>query len=468
MRQALRVYTTQTVFWLWAGLWVLVQVVWAFTGTEVCGSELIVLMSFSGCTGILLGDHLSVQFAHPRARLLPGFVGAHFGAALLLAGVALLITGGLASTARCSPLTPLGVNTGGVGIGVFCMVSRGRFPGTISLAFWIILMGLLFAPLADNVVERFPSEHTWNESLLLNPIGHAAFGCLGIAALIAAGVRLLRLSEDAPGYSTLARGTDWNTAEVGIGVLNNEHRQNRESVTYPRGRNCIDRWFDLVFRFLFVLQRGRRMVLRYLVEGPRTLGSIGPMAFVTLIVCAVAGGHDDWLENGGFYLLSVVPFLGAMVDRSNMWAFRYGHLTRESLLPVGRIALVREMGLATVLDTAIGTVGHAVMILLALAFLTPHGIGVGFLVAWLALLMAQYLVGYHLMFWLVPSGRSCSTLVFIAIACFALPGITAATLAADHMPAAPLVVVAIEAGASFVLYRLAIQEWLRVDFDRTD
>ncbi|HBO44811.1 MAG TPA: hypothetical protein DD670_12950 [Planctomycetaceae bacterium] len=391
---------------------------------------------------------------------MPEFSTAH----LLIAGgfVAIAVSTDVTLALLCeaSALRVFAMSIGAIGLSILGTLNFGRMK-RVSTLLWVALI-VLFCAVPN------PDESLLLKRLVADPLFQATFGCLGLAAMVAAGRQLIRLSEDSPGYDALDDGVDWDRP-IGYPTSRRQQELTKKAASFPPNRTRRDILFNLAFRHMPRPGRWRRAVLRQVVEGAVVLWVLPMQTLVLLMFLWTGNKGSDLLHDGDRFLVCFVPFLVAIGLSSNSWTIRRDHLARESLLPVGRKDFVRDMARATAFEMWVAAAGHCLVIVAALALFASEMPNAGFIGAWLALTVAQYFVGFSLMSWLNAYSPSCGSVVAMGVVCFAMPGMTAAVLAGanqgDSLFGGTVTLLGVAAIAAISFGRLAWYEWRQIDFD---
>ncbi|MDY0168098.1 MAG: hypothetical protein RBS80_16235 [Thermoguttaceae bacterium] len=464
VQQALRVYTTHGTFWAWVIFWLVGHVVFSL-GTTHESWELVMVAPLNAVLGLEIGRTLAAQFSRPGARLLPAFAKAHLVAAGGLVFLAASTHALLVGFAGGPVPGAIALTVGTLTMGVLVAVYKGRVKHGSRL-----LQGLSSLGIAVFVLFWLLLDIAMLERLGTDPLLQALIGCFGIVAMVAIASRLVNLSEDSPGYLSLADGSDWDV-DLTAPLDHQIRGQAREVAFASKSAILHDSVFFVAFFGLPRPGRWRRIVLRQLAHGASSLSLLSAQAVLLLLFLCLGwiAGRSDFVIGSHFvYYPSMAPFAVAMIVAWSAWPVRVDHLAWESLLPIDREAFASDMAIANRLEMTTAAVGHCLVILALAALMTPRP-PVALVSVWLALIVAQYLVGYNLLFWINSFGSSCVAMLLMGIACFVLPGVT--TVALVHTtPAtpwhagtvAPLVAALI---ASIGLHRLAVRRWCRMDLE---
>ena len=455
LRQVLRTYTTHWLCWVTVLLWLVLHV--QLPSASEKALDYIVWMSLMAnlTLGMGIGLMLKLQFANPRARLLPGFRVAHLvaagaivGAAIAIEAVLVLAGGGAVAQLPLLSLTLLAI-VASAWI-AYLMFSVG----------FLLLMPLVFAPiLAPQLFAGLI------QSLNDNPIVSAGMACAGLAALAALGVRLWTLSEEMPEYSHQIPAVWDFTSRAG-----NRNRRRLEALAIARsgtqGRS-LDLQFRLVLRGNTATGPLRRLLFRQLAGGFSSLSVMTGVFAVVLILLWLQSWSQQPTDPGEVFFLSFFPVKLVLSMVGGLWLRRWPYLAAESLWPLGRRDFVRDLARSMACDMAPAAGAHCAIIIVWLKLCSPQG-PLGELLPWLALTMAQYVVAYCLMFRLVSIRR----LWVLVLGILAVSGLSSAlviaALFADERFWSPVNVALAIIGTALVvalLYRRAFRRWCHVDLD---
>jgi hypothetical protein len=296
------------------------------------------LTIFFAGTGLLFGlaaIHIKEQFADPRARLMPGFRGAHVaGAVVAFLAVAIVLPLGLAWHAGLSPIGMVAVAV--VWLGLVSWASLLHSTWLIWL-FNITFLASLFGPGARVLGPLCFGEVP--ELAVVVLLG-------GLVAVGFCGRRLIWLNEDMPEYHRrfLAgqRHTGTATRQASPGTGTSPRRGLRERCEERRiekliaqvRRAPVSRW-SKICRWRAIVPSGRQVYL-----------TVGATTFLTLVLLAILCRRA--LPEDHVALVIAVPaavtllmpavFSAAQLEQRVHWT-RY-----ELHLPVGRAAYVRQVG----------------------------------------------------------------------------------------------------------------------------
>ena len=462
LRQVLRTYTTLCRSWLAVLLWLLIHVM--LWGPRIWSSEpLSELLLESMCMpilgsvalGTIMGRMLKLQFANPRARVLPGFKEAHLVVAGAIVGAAIAIQAVL-------------VPPGGGAVEPLALLSLTL--SAIVAAAWIAYLMSSIGPFLI-IVLLLPAfsypQYTTGLIQALNdsPIVCLGIACVGLAAMAALGVRLWMLSEEMPEYSGQVP-VFWDfTSRAG-----NRSWRRFEARAVARSHPWLG---DLLCRLVLRGNRAmgplRRLLFRQLAGGFSSLSvMIGVLVVMLIVLWLQSWSQQEIVEPGEvFFYLPFFPVLLVMSNVGGIWLRRWPYLAGESLWPLGRRDFVRDLARSMACDMAPAAGAHCAIIIVWLKLCSPPG-PLGEPLPWLALTTAQYVVAYCLMFWLVSFRRFWVVLVGTLAGSSISAALVIAALVADERFRSPVnlaLVIIVTALTAALLYRRAFRRWCHVDFD---
>jgi hypothetical protein len=465
---ALRTYATRRDFWFLGACCLLpLYVAMAFAGRRTSDtawdtmSYLLFFLSVNAVPGMMVGMQLKLQFANPRARLLPGFAAPHLLAAgAIVAAVVVLEVGVLASARGASALAVTG----------FALV-------VIAAAAWACsavhaALSWLSAILAAGLVVASVYFARSIEAHLLggNPIASLAEVCIGLAALAVLGWRLWVLSEEEPGYSRRLPASIWDFTSRAAS------RDRRQLEAQAIARSPTRGWlYDLGLRLALRWGTASGPLRRLLLH--QAAGGFSGLFFAPVQVVFLL--YFFWLQRwpegahatgSGLALLMVsfFPVLMAMSVLGGVWARRLPYLARESLHPLSRTAFVRSFIGSGACDTAAVAAGHCAGIVVGLALFHPQWPPITLVLPYLAMTVVQYFAMYCVTLWLI-SFRSYWVLVLGNL--LTIPssaGLVVAAVSASEefwSPVRIALALATTVAAVAVLHRLTLRRWCRMELD---
>jgi hypothetical protein len=454
LRQVFRTYTTHWWFWGIFLYWLLEIIGEAFGPNHwhtVSLTPLIITLILC----VMVGIQLKRQFANPRARLLPNFAYAHLlTAALILVTPVVGCALALARASNASAIAAIGLIVPLVSIILWCICFTWElfFP-----LFILLFVGVLTVP------KDF-ADAIYTNLLNGNPIVFFGGLCLGIAALIALGFRLLALREDMPDY---ARQLPISTWDITPQAVKRDWRQLASRATdrsRSRGR-LLDVLFKLVFRWSPTWQPMHRLLFHQLAGRFSGLifgvSLIGWLSIIWGILHCLRPNIPITTDN--VFILWFFPFL--FISASH--GFMYQHLpylARESLLPVDRKDFVRDIFRSSAFDTATIIMAFCASIILWLVFLNPNNPSTSQVLLLLAMIVVQCSAGHCLILWLVSFRRLWISLIgitafWILSAGAASMAVFAGALSLGYLAMAAVVSVIIVV----TFYRLAFRRWCNIE-----
>ena len=373
------------------------------------------------------GGALNAQFAHPRARMLPGFAAAH----LLVAGAIVVAAIAVQSVCASAWATP-GIQPATVGPGLVAVAAGAWMACSLNAAKVFSLLGIslcvslfLSRPLGE--IARAISD---------NRVVAAGLGCVGLAALAALGARLAGL-----------HGAD-----------------------AVRQAPILARWRDYQFRLFFGERTTRRrgpLLLRQLAGGFSALTVtliVAPMLFVVPLWQTATGVE---LHRGDYiFWLSLLPMLIVLGGFLCVLWSTVPLLATESLRPTGRREFIRNLFRSSACDLAAPAMAHCAVATVYWTLMPPQRSPFGLLPAWLILTAATYAFSYGTLLWLASFRR----LFVVMLGSWVICGLSALFIhtvmfvESDLRSPLSLTLVVVGAGvAAVVMYGVAFRRWCRVD-----
>ncbi len=299
-----------------------------------------------GAVGLWLGTMAKWQFAHPRARLTPGFAGPHLGtfAMLMIAGV-----GGFPLLfAWVSHFDILGLTTLAAVLACCQIWSFHRNSALISLLVMVLWFGSI----------NSPGIRYWSGGEMQQTLVHAGLLTAAWGGLLYWLWRLPQLHEEMPEYQPLV-------LEVATGssrqLRSQQGRLQAEQITrVPLLAYFTDRWHDRIDDYPRSPRRRVAWLLRYGFGGmPISLRAAGLVA-MTLLVCLsyIASNliqpHNPspmmdrivvWVQVLLACCMPTFFIMGAMANRRPQ-------LGGELLRPLSRVQLIEGLFGALAMDLA--------------------------------------------------------------------------------------------------------------------
>jgi hypothetical protein len=469
LRQVLRTYTTRRLVWVIVAFWVLthVSLVFWWLGTpsslpnvkdlsQIVRSPLLAALLLGEMVGFLL----KLQFANPRARLVPHFAAAH----LIVAGTILAAAVGV-----CSGAIAWAGGVSGLAVAGFALVAMAAVVWCSYLTHVAIIL-LLFVLLLYAIGVASP----YIAAILMDgsPRVSLTEWCAGLAAFALLGRRLLMLHEGMPEYGQQMSASIWDlTSRTG-------RRNLQQFETQAIARSRLHGWlrdveFRLVFRWLPARALLRRLVLRQLSDGFYAL-FCAPYQFGLLVFLVWLQGSALRTVGGASILiypcffLSFFPIYIAMTMMHGYLMRRWRHLARESLYPLTRNDLVGDLFRSSACDMAAVTAGQCAGIVVGLALFCPEGPLTAMALPYFAMTLGQYALAYCVILWLASFRRVWSSMLgLFAMSILSAALITAGLATGDWFSSPVNVALAVTAVVAtvVVLYRLAFRRWCRVDLD---
>ncbi|MCX7427941.1 MAG: hypothetical protein NTW96_20225 [Planctomycetia bacterium] len=459
LRQVLRTYAKQWLCWVIVASWLGTQftlLTWpSLRPAERLSHAMMTPLMGDLFLGIVMGAMLKLQFANPRARLLPGFAAAHLVVGGVIIGVAVAIKAALVSTwagagAQLALLSlTLVAIVAAVWIGYWMSVAG-------SYLLIVLIFAAVFAPQYGAGLIQVLSDR---------PIVSVGIMCVGLAALAALGARLRTLHEEMSEYSRQVP-MRWDLASR----AGNRDRRRWEAQVIARSPTqgwLRDAEFRLVLRDGAPMSTLRRLLLRQLAGGFSSL-HVMPVLFTTMLfVVWFQSWSQESVDAGKVLVLSFFPMQMALGIVGGWWLRCWPYFAHESLRPLGRRDFVSDVAISRACDTAAAAGMHCAMLVVWLGFFSaqgPHGL----LLRWVVLTMAQYVVGYCVMYWLVSFRRFWVLVLGTSGASFVSAALVTAALFTNGgfwPPGSLALAIIATALAVASLYRLAFRRWCRIDLD---
>ena len=289
-----------------------------------------------GSAFFLVAAHAKEQFADSRAHLMPGFRYTHGligAAAALLVAVVLPAIITLVMGWQSVGLTAISVL--GFGTVLWLMLACSAWISLFVVAAWLA-----------SVTE--PGGKYLQELVTGQSEGQAvALLIVGLIVAIRGGVRLIRLNEDMPEYHTRIKWDPSARSHMSRQAWSGEGRilsrlwdwlteRQMASLTQHAGRAPSSRW-SRICRWRIGMCTGWSV----------WLWAFGMIAYVAILdhFFFTNGGKIDNKPPSVFmfsFMATFFPVLGGM----GRWIVRCRSLGRELMLPVDRVAYVRQLGLA--------------------------------------------------------------------------------------------------------------------------
>ncbi len=448
--QALRPYTCHWVFWAAIILWLVHYGLLPWASQR--DFQYFVWMSLMASTalGTGIGAMLKLQFANPRARLVPNFRTAHLVATGGLVGALLAIEVALGPV-WCGVAPRLAL----LSVALLAMVAGAWFAYSMISALWLLVAPLILVPaFAPQILVGA------TQALISNPLislGIIAIGVVGMAAL---GARLWILSEESQAYS-------WQMPSGDIMPrLGDRNLLKLEARVITRSRYLtwrLDQQFGLIVRGRRSMGWLRRLLFRQLAGGY----SILPIIPTLLIVFWLQSDLEPPFDPGQLFFVAFFPLQLVLLMVGSVWRSRcWPLLAAESLRPLRRREFVRDQAHSLACDLTQSAATHCLLIFVYVRFIFSQDPSSELLLPWIVLTIVQYIVVYCLMLWLVSyrglwslifgvSGISGLSSAVVIAALFAEPGFWSPLNLAVTTIATTL--------AAVLLYRMAFRRWCHVD-----
>lgn len=459
LRAVFRTYTTRRSVWLLLGFWLLMHLAVSVGGhvSKSSGGNLPLSLFANAVIGVMLGLQVKIQFADPRARLLPNFAGVHLlVAGAIVAGAvsldACLVTWVYPVSGPAVAALPLAV----IGGAAWCLCRQD------TVSSWLFAL-LIIAGCAAPQFVAGPIQQVLSGGY---PVLSAGLACFGIAVLVVLAVRLRGLHEEMPEYSRRVPESAWDFTSRGA----QRDRRRFEAEVIARATTA-GRWYDLRFRLLLhwasVSGPWRRLLLRQLAGGFSGI-------FFFLVEMAIVF-YLLWLRHwppgasprmDSIFLLSFFPMMMAMSIVGGVRMRQRPYLAHESLYPLDRAEFVRDLMREGACQTGIAAAGHCAGIVAGFALFGVSGPVTAFVMPFLLLVVAQYAVMGCVMLWLASFRSFWGFVLGIELASMAsaVP-VLAAFYAGEAFwsPARAAMAIALTVIAVVVLYRITFRRWCQLD-----
>jgi len=475
LRQVFRTYYTQWFFWFVVIFWLvqhgflylmfgqnslfsLVSGPRTSPPVTLASSLTMILMTFPPnlLLGMMIGIQVKLQFANPRARLLPGFAAAH-----------LLVAGGIITVVVASSACVIAWLSGAPILGMIgCILIM------IAITSWACYFKMEYLGFIALIPLVFTFAPKYIGEIVLGggPIISLGEVCIGLGALAALGVRLVMLSEEMPEYSSKMPSMTWDFKS------RSGNRDLRQWEAQRIARSWILGWlrdveFRLVFRRATAQGPLRRLLLRQLASGFSglflMLFQFGFVLFIFLIhhwLKAPPGPTSSqepfwsWFLPQSFFLI-VIP----TIMLGSFWMGRWPLLVRESLLPLSRTDFIRDIARNNACDMACVATGHFVGLIVGLTLFQPQVLLIEFVLPSFVLTLAQYILLFYAMLWLVTFRSNAALLVVVALGFMTTGLIFAVVSSRDWSWFVLEVAVTLAAIAGFRW--LAFRRWRNIELD---
>lgn len=367
-KQVANTYFTRKVLWLFLLLFGLMSLSSFFLSNAPAGDpsrdlmmmlpKLMFLMYF----GFGLGVHLKQQFANPRARLLPGFCGAHLSVAMLLF-FAVVAWSALPAcwSADVSVLgfSAIALHIGALGLWVGCS------PRPVWIAVVMLTIGLPTTAFGRGLVVEI--------AMGAEPILALSLISAHVASLVLLLNHLVGMNEDDPDYSQVQS----------LGAFDMRAATQRN---FQRNVSLNGNWMLSLLSASAAGRLERATSVPTTVSRQRValfgLGDNWPSSFLTNLVVLVSielalllmGGRDRIQSSANFRSALFVPMMFSFATVWGQWIpwmQRWPRLGYESLRPVSRHEWVWENGVAIAKSIAWNQAAVILIQVLIVACLLP-------------------------------------------------------------------------------------------------
>jgi hypothetical protein len=321
------------------------------------------LMWIDALWGMLLIEHLHMQFANPRSRLLPGFAASHLAVASMIVGASVMIPAIMFALPSGGSVVGFGgMSLAATVAGAWCICRDRNGNNALSTLSWLFFLYVIFRPWISSAIAQWHVDWSIRAIAVDGNAGLTLFAwCAGLLGAAWLGTRLTSSRREMPARS--------GHAEVCLSNQSTElsRRARHLSRNQPRNRDVTrqgrfrDRQLRAVARWTRPDSTLHRILLRQIASG--VWDAYATLLVLPLILSVVflfesPSGRESGLSSS--LLMPGVLFLSAFITLTAMWFQLWPHLARESLYPQGRKAFVRELLVAnacaaTVLCLGIGS-----------------------------------------------------------------------------------------------------------------
>jgi hypothetical protein len=416
---------------------------------------------------VMLGMHLKLQFANPRARLVPHFKTAHFLVAGVLIAAAITEKFILGIFAQACPLAMPAIEFAIIVVAMgACSPQRWIAPLAIPFVLFLSFIPLLMMFMPQWIAPWMANVY-W-------PLWLLVF-CIGLAGLASFGVRIANLSEDMPGYADKIPTCLWFSSRSG-----QRDRQQLEAQAVARSLIWIrlrDYQFQLVFRSGGALTPWRRFWMRQMNNGLTCFVFSVIVMILPLVLLSIQRGQPLVQDPSRpqqvlwhVLLMGVVEFPILMAGSGLVGRGIRGwpQLAHESLYPVRRTEFIRDLFRSNAINIALFAVAHCIGLSLGLFLGDTHLLYIAYLPLILLATVAQYLMLHGLSMWML-SFRSTVMPMLVLSGVLSVVPLLLVTLGFHHFENSwwPLTLTVVAFAVSLLiaygLYRLAWRRWLRID-----
>ena len=412
---------------------------------------------FLGYLAFFVGAHLKQQFANPRARLLPGFVGAHLSVVMLLFVMLLawaVLPAWGASGMSLLGMTAITLHVGALGLWLGCSPQPIGF---------VLFIGTVLGSVVSAVGRGLLMEiATGAEPILALSVISAH-----VASLVLLMNHLAWLSEDDPDYTKVQPLNVWDLRATNQRAFQRNVLANNNWMMSAMMANAgakLDRAVAVPASTarqriaLFALGDNwpSALLLNQLVIGTLAAGLI------------LMSGRFKIPTNGDLaWLLKLVMSLSAFFAWGQwmMWVLRWPRLGYESLRPVSRREWVWENGVAIAKSASLNHLASVVMQLLIVAVLLPDALSDPMLWQLLIWITACQVLIFGAAAWLTSYGSFILLVMSLGFGFTTLMSL-ALTFMTGKLGLALPTIIGLSAGAAVlgvIATRQAMKRWCRID-----
>jgi hypothetical protein len=403
--------------------------------------------------GFIVGMQIKVQYANPRARLLPGFNMAHLIVPAIIITAAMLLDVWIADVHGVPYFTL-------AGYALFLIAAASWNAYNIRGGYNFLFVGFLFASI-------FMPKYFVVPILTGGILVSVSVFCIGLFALAALGLRVVMLCEEMPEYTKVVPGSKWDI--MSRGARSDWGKIEAQMIARSRVKAWLqDFMFLLVFRNKTALNPPRRFLLRQLSTGfPGVF--VGIILFISIPVflrftyLLSMSTKEAPVTSFFMMMLWYVGITLLFSNNSGSWLRRWQYLIRESLFPISRTDFARELVRNGMFDAAAIAVGFLSGTIVGLAASQPERLLSGSTPLYIATIISQiFMVGSATL--CLVSYRSIVDYIFGCLGIAILSLVLIFSFIFGNWLLSSVSIVATAAGI-VGFYRLAFRRWCEIDLD---
>jgi hypothetical protein len=402
--------------------------------------------------GSIVGMQIKVQYANPRARLLPSFNAAHLIVPAIIITAAMLLEVWIANVYGV-PYFAL------AGYALFIIAAASWNASDMRGAYNFLFIAFMFASM---LLPKYFVAPLLTSGIFVS----VATFCIGFVALAALGMRIMMLCEEKPEYSRVVPGSMWD-------FMSRAGRRDRGKLEAQMiARSKFKAWLqDIMFLMVFKNKTAsnppRRFLLRQLTGGfSGVFIAIFLFTSIPIFLCfprLYSMSIKDAPVTSFFMIMLWYLFIMLIRPTSGSWLDRWQYLVRESLFPISRTDFARELvrnGMFDIVAVAVGFLGGTIV---GLAASQPEMLISGSIPLYIAMAIAQiFMVGCAMLF--LASYRS---FVDYLIGCLGIAFLSMILICSVIFGNWLLSSVSIVGTAAGIVgfYRLAFRRWCDIDLE---